>query len=346
MGATQDHHRCALLKRSIGDRPGGCSLSRALVGPHVPQIQEAPMDETASFGYWLRRRRKALDLTQAALATRVGCALITIQKIEADERRPSREVAERLAGILEVPAQERAQFLRVARAELAVDRLAAPTPPADQVVRAPVARPLPSGTVTFLFTDIAGSTRLWEQHPQAMPAALTRHDAIVRAAIEGHGGAVFKTVGDAFCAAFARAPDALAAALVVQRALCAEAWGAYTHRDNAQSTIQNPTSKIALRVGMALHTGLVELAGEDYRGLALSRVARLLAAGHGGQVLLSRATAELVRDHLPRDAALRDLGEHPLKDLSYTEQIFQRNTAVRLDRWRPPSRKAWRSFTN
>ena len=84
---------------------------------------------------------------------------------------------------------------------------------------------LPTGTVTFLFTDIEGSTRRWEQHPEAMTTALARHDALLRAAIEAHGGYVFKTVGDAFCAAFSTAPDALAAALDAQRAVVAEAWG-------------------------------------------------------------------------------------------------------------------------
>src|SRR5579864_1571050 len=97
---------------------------------------------------------------------------------------------------------------------------------------------LPSGTVTFLFTDIEGSTRLWEQHPEAMRSALARHDALLRKAIESHHGHVFKTVGDAFCAAFATAPEALAAALAAQRALASERWPEET----------------TLRARMALHT--------------------------------------------------------------------------------------------
>src|SRR5262249_43318832 len=138
---------------------------------------------------------------------------------------------------------------------------------------------LPSGTVTFLFTDIEGSTQLWERHPEAMRAALTRHDQLLQHAIELHGGSVFKTVGDAFCAAFAAAPLALAAALAAQRALHAEPW----------------TGIEPLRVRMALHTGTVEAQGQDYFGPALNRIARLLATGHGGQILLSQATSDLVR---------------------------------------------------
>jgi predicted ATPase/class 3 adenylate cyclase len=166
---------------------------------------------------------------------------------------------------------------------------------------------LPIGTVTFLFTDIEGSTRRWEQHPGTMPDALARHDAIVRHSIEAHHGVVFRTVGDAFCAAFARAPDALLAALAAQRALQAALWEA-----------AGP-----LRVRMALHTGAVDVRDGEYVGHVLNRMARLLAVGHGGQVLLSGASQELVRDNLPPAAVLRELGTHQLKDLSVSEHIYQ-----------------------
>src|SRR5262245_14733532 len=192
------------------------------------------MDGNASFGYWVRRQRKALDLTQAELARRVGCAEGTIRMIEADARRPSRQIAERLADHLAISPDDRAAFIRAARAELGPDRLAPATQDASRgfspaATRATVALPptsLPSGPVTFLFTEIEGSTALWEQHPQAMPGILARHDAILREAIAAHDGVVFKTVGDAVCAAFAAAPTALAAALAAQRALHTELWGA------------------------------------------------------------------------------------------------------------------------
>jgi class 3 adenylate cyclase/DNA-binding XRE family transcriptional regulator len=273
------------------------------------------MDAASSFGAWVRRRRKTLDLTQGKLAQRIGCAVVTIQKIEADQRRPSRQIAARLADSLALPSEERDAFLRAARTDFGVDWRADDPPQAvpsgaDQATGAspsPINRPLPSGTVTFLFTDIEGSTRLWEHHPQAMHAALARHDAILRDAIAAHAGVVFKTAGDGFNAAFAGAADALAAALAAQRALAAQEWGAPG----------------VLHVRMALHTGLAEERDGDYFGPPLNRLARLLAAGHGGQILLSGAAMELVRDQLSPGLALRDLGMHRLKDLSQPEHIFQ-----------------------
>src|SRR5918994_145697 len=166
---------------------------------------------------------------------------------------------------------------------------------------------LPSGTVSFLFTDIEGSTKRWERQPQAMAAAVARHDSLMRAAIAEHGGHVFKTVGDAFCAAFSTASAALAAALAAQRGLAAEPWG-----DAGQ-----------IRVRMAVHVGVAEERDDDYFGPAVNRVARLMSASHGGQVLLSLSAGELLRDSLPADADLRDMGEHRLKDLSRPERIFQ-----------------------
>jgi predicted ATPase/class 3 adenylate cyclase len=166
----------------------------------------------------------------------------------------------------------------------------------------------PTGTVTFLFTDIEGSTKMWEHDVPAMQAALARHDELLRWAIEERGGYVFKTVGDAFCAAFPTAPDALETALEAQQRLLEEQW----------SQKSGP-----LKVRMALHTGAAEERDGDYFGPAVNRVARLLSAGHGGQVLLSAASQEMVRDQLPARAALIDLGERRLKDLFRPERVFQ-----------------------
>ena len=165
----------------------------------------------------------------------------------------------------------------------------------------------PTGTLTFVFTDIEGSTKLWEHDAPAMQVALARHDELLRRAIEEHGGYVFKTVGDAFCAAFLTAPDALEAALDAQRLLLKERWG----------------ESDPLRVRMALHMGAAEERDGDYFGPPVNRVARLLSAGHGGQVLLSLPTQELVRDQLPAGTSLMDLGERRLKDLFRPERIFQ-----------------------
>jgi len=166
---------------------------------------------------------------------------------------------------------------------------------------------LPTGTVTLLFTDIEGSTRLWEAHAEAMRAALARHDALLRHCIDDHKGHVFKTGGDAFCAAFHTAADALAAALEAQRALHREPW----------------PEAAKLRVRMALHSGAVDMRDGDYFGAPLNRVARLLAAGHGGQTLLSESTHDLCRDHLPPLVSVKALGSHGLKDLGRPEAVFQ-----------------------
>ena len=178
---------------------------------------------------------------------------------------------------------------------------------------------LPSGTVTFLFTDIEGSTHLWENYPKAMPLALARHDAILRQQIETYAGALFKTVGDAFCAAFATASDALVAALAIQRSLRQEDWG------------ELPT----LTVRIALHTGSAEERNGDYFGPPLNRIARLMNTGYSGQILMSLATQELARDVLPDGISLYDLGEHRLKDLHRPERIFQ-VIAPDLERTFPP----------
>jgi predicted ATPase/class 3 adenylate cyclase len=161
------------------------------------------------------------------------------------------------------------------------------------------------GTVTFLFTDLVGSSRLWEEHPEAMKGALARHDVILRDAVEGHGGQVVKTTGDGLHAAFAVAPDAAAAALDAQRRLTGEEW----------------VLPELLKVRMGLHTGVAEVRDGDYYGTAVNRAARVAAVAHGGQIVASAATADLVRDDLSPEVALIDLGEHRLRDLGRPERI-------------------------
>ena len=167
---------------------------------------------------------------------------------------------------------------------------------------------LPRGTVTFLFTDIEGSTRLWNAHEHAMPAAYARHDTILRAAVFAHGGTVYKTIGDAFQTVFPDAAAGVGAALDAQRALQAEPW-----------PLPEP-----LRVRMALHTGAVDpTADGDYRSPVLNRLGRLLGAAHGEQALVSQATMELARDHMPTGASFLDLAEQRLKDLYRPERVWQ-----------------------
>ena len=166
---------------------------------------------------------------------------------------------------------------------------------------------LATGEVTFLFTDIEGSTVRWERAPVAMQLALRRHDDLMREAIVDAGGSVFKTVGDAFYAVFQRPRDGLDAACDAQRRLRAE----------------NFDDVGGLRVRMALHVGAADERDGDYFGQALNRVARLLSIGHGGQILLSGACAQSLGADLPAGAALDDLGNHRLKDLTAPERVYQ-----------------------
>ena len=167
---------------------------------------------------------------------------------------------------------------------------------------------LPSGTVTFLFTDIEGSTKLARQHREVWETTRTRHHSILREAIEANQGYVFQIIGDAFCAAFHTAEDALHAAAKSQQDLSAEDWG-----------------DTPIKVRMGIHTGKAEIQADgEYHGyLAMSRVQRLMSAGHGRQVLISAATQELLLEDLSKDVSLRDLGERRLKDLIRPEHIYQ-----------------------
>ena len=172
-------------------------------------------------------------------------------------------------------------------------------------------RSLPVGTVTFLFTDIEGSTRLLSALGDRYPALLATHNALLRDSIARHGGIELGTEGDAFFAVFGSALDAVAAAADAQRGLAAI-----------------PGSEPAMvRVRMGLHTGEGRLGGDDYVGIDVHRAARIAAAGQGGQVLLSDATRALVARDLPEGVALRGLGEHRLKDLPAAERIWQLDIA-------------------
>jgi class 3 adenylate cyclase len=170
---------------------------------------------------------------------------------------------------------------------------------------------LPSGIVTFLFTDIESSTRLWESYPEAMEAASSQHDHLMREVIEKNGGQVVKSTGDGFHAVFSSASDAAGAALEGQSSIQNQEWG-----------LPEP-----VRVRMGLHSGEAQLRDGDYFGSAVNRGARLMAAGSGSQVLLSDVTAKLIRENLPDGADLVDLGEYNLRDLSVPERVFQLNGA-------------------
>jgi len=188
-----------------------------------------------------------------------------------------------------------------------VHALDAPAPSMDESVSLKQEANPPTGTVTFLFSDIEDSTSVGERHPVQMQAALAHYEEILSSNIKDNGGYIFKTVGEAYCIAFATARQALAATFAIQRALFAEEWG----------------ETIKMRVRMALHTGVTEERNGDYLGPSVDLVAGLLSAARGGQILLSAATYELMRDNLEPGAKLNELGEHRLQGLREAERIYQ-----------------------
>ena len=166
---------------------------------------------------------------------------------------------------------------------------------------------LPSGTVTFLFTDIEGSTRLAREHPDRWETLRGRHHAILQSAMDAYNGYVFQIIGDAFCVAFHTASDGLNAAILAQRNLQCEDWG-----------------ETPIKVRMGLHTGSAELNGTDYRGyLTMAKVQRVMSVAYGRQVLISNSSAELIHSELPAGVTLRDLKEHRLKGLPDPEHLWQ-----------------------
>jgi predicted ATPase/class 3 adenylate cyclase len=178
----------------------------------------------------------------------------------------------------------------------------------------------PTGTVSFLFTDIVGSTRLWEKFPAQMGAALARHDALIRSAVETHGGHVFKTVGDASYAAFRGPRASLEAAIDAQHALAAEDW--------------NDIGSLPVRMG--IHVGAAEFRDGDYFGGTLNRASRIESAAHGGQILLSRIAVDLLEDE-PLDAiSFKSLGSHRLRNLDRPEHLYQAVVADLAESFPPP----------
>lgn len=266
------------------------------------------MDEIHSFGKWLRQRRRGLDLTQEELAHQVGCAPITIRKLEGDEMRPSKQLAQSLSGPLGIPPHQREEFVRFARAD--------PKDALDPQLASAFEIPLlsktpdnhfPSGTVHLLFSDIGGSTQLAQRLGEKYIQVLDRHQHILRSTFTKWNGHEVSTHGDSFFAVFSRATDAISAAVEAQHALAKETW----------------TDNVRLQVRMGIHTGEPMLVNRDYVGVDVHRAARICAAAYPGQVLLSNQTRVMVEHHLPPDVALRELGKYRLKDLNEPEHLYQ-----------------------
>jgi predicted ATPase/class 3 adenylate cyclase len=261
-------------------------------------------EENATFGALLRRLRTSSGLTQEELAERAGLSRRGINDLERGARLlPRRDTVQLLADALGLSGDDRSAFLAAARRPLSLSADPAATPPPD----APSSSSLPEGTVTFLFTDIEGSTRMLQQLGDGYAQTLGMHQALLRAACAAHAGREVDTKGDAFFVAFASAPEAVACAVEATRALAVHAW----------------PSDVAVRVRMGLHTGTPQVVGDHYVGLDVHRAARIAAAGHGGQILLSVSTRHLVAQTLPDGVTIRDLGVHRLKDLQEPERLTQ-----------------------
>jgi predicted ATPase/class 3 adenylate cyclase/DNA-binding CsgD family transcriptional regulator len=252
-----------------------------------------------TFATLLKRHRLGAGLTQEALAERASLSARAISDLERGVKQAPRQATlDLLATALHLSPSERSLF----EAAFRPDFLAADDAPSP-------ADGLPAGTVTFVLTDVEGSTRLWEQHAEQMRMALARHDRLIETLTAQHAGRVVRPRGEGdsrFCV-FARATDAMAAAAAIQHALHAEPWPA----------------EVRLRVRLALHTGEADLRDGDYYGAAVNRCARLRGLAYGGQTLLSVVTANLVRDTLPEGTSLRDLGLCHLRDLPRAEHVYQ-----------------------
>jgi predicted ATPase/class 3 adenylate cyclase/DNA-binding XRE family transcriptional regulator len=266
------------------------------------------MDEIHSFGKWLRHRRRGLDLTQEELAQQVGCAPITIRKLEGDEMRPSKQLAESLSGPLRIPLHQKEEFVRFARAN-PKDALASPIAPAfDTPLSSKASNShFPSGTVHLLFSDIGGSTQLAQRLGEKYVQVLERHQHLLRDTFANWNGHEVSAHGDSFFAVFARATDAISAAVEAQYVLANEKWA----------------EDVRLQVRMGIHTGEPMLVDLDYVGVDVHRAARICAVSYPGQVLLSNQTQVLVERHLPLDVTLRELGKYRLKDLNEPEHLYQ-----------------------
>jgi predicted ATPase/class 3 adenylate cyclase len=266
-----------------------------------------------AFGDTLRRYRLACGLTQAELAERAGLSVRGVNDLERGARlHPRRATIVLLADALNLSDEERAAFAAT------IQRAQAERPVVIQALQS-----APSGVVTFLFTDIEGSTRLMQGLGDDYATLLLEHGRLLRKAFAEHHGYEVDTQGDSFFAAFPTIGDALAAVTQAQRALARRHWPAGA----------------TVRVRMGLHTGEPMLIGGRYIGMDVHRAARVGAAAHGGQTLLSGATAELARsapERLPAGAGLRDLGVHRLKDLQAPERLWQLVIPGLPDTFSPP----------
>lgn len=263
------------------------------------------------FGETLKRLRLAAELSQSELAAMAGLSLRGISDLERGAHPNPRPVTVRmLADALSLSASDREVLFASARGSTppsSVPHAIGGTTSEPGVADPPASSSPPTGTATFLFTDIEGSTQLLQRLDARYADLLADHGRLLRAAFAAHRGYVVDTQGDSFFVSFPTAPEAVTAAVEGTRALAAHSW----------------PDGVDVRVRMGIHAGAPQVVGTQYVGIDVHRAARIAAAGYGGQILLSEAVTGLVRNALPGDISLRDLGEHRLKDLHQAERLSQ-----------------------
>lgn len=268
------------------------------------------MTEDLSFGTWLRQRRRALDLTQQALAEQVGCARITLRRIEGDELKPSKELALVLVGRLGVSERELEQWVRFARglSGMPNEKLDSVSEPDKQTTSQPAGVTLPTGTVVFLYSDLVGFSRRFERDPDAALELLAHHDSLLHPMMAEYGGKVFNVRGDNFMAAFRDPLRAVEAAINAQSLVEKENWGA--------------TAPVQTR--MTIHVGQAKMhSGGGYVSLSLGYLEPMEKHIQGGEIVLSQAMADAVRAHLPKNIQLVDLGEYVISHRNPPMHLFQ-----------------------
>lgn len=267
------------------------------------------MDDVQSFGRWLRRRRRELDLTQEELARQVGCASITIRKLEAEHIRPSKKLAEALGKPLGVPEQRLAEFIGFARQDQQILSSERFQPYQPQVTTIPANEHFlrPSGTLTLLLSELGGSTHLASFLGDRYAAVVEQHRLFLREIYSRWNGHEVLLKGDSLFVVFSRSIEAVSAAVEVQRAMAATKWA----------------KDLQLRVRIGIHTGEPALVHSEYIGVDVDRVIRICEAAHAGQVLISESAQALVERKLPLGVMLRELGDFRLRGLDEPERIFQ-----------------------
>lgn len=269
------------------------------------------MKKSLPFGEWLRKQRRALDLSRQDLADQAGCAEVTLRRIEAGTLKPSKELALILLEKVGIPQNEREQWTSYARglAGLPDDRfhsardVGEPTPAPITVIPS-----LPTGTVVFLYSDLAGFTPRWENDPESALELLAHHDRLLHPMMAEYGGKVFNVRGDNFVAAFTDPLRAVEAAIHAQSLFAKEDWGAMA----------------PVQTRMTLHVGQAKMhSGGGYVSLSLGYLELMEKLTQVGQIILSQAMADAVRAHLPKNIRLIDLGEHLISLREPAMHLFQ-----------------------